>query len=252
MSQAKTIPTVAQAHHAIAYDILLKLYQPPIGNVRFDAMTRTKVTEGLVAALDAEGIKKYTNWLISFIIQGDQPSILQTNGAEDDADMEEEEENADAQAKLVENRRLWAIDQLGLLIRKHAKALPVDTEAATALSSPEYSWITRILQFLIVSGFTKVLKTTKKSDIEALRYKSEEPFSNSLQASIRSRFFAALSHLVTANTKCRSEPWVKMSLDTLFALQKDTKHVSPLTSEETVENVKPAVKLLSRVKTLVS
>lgn len=212
-----------------------------------------------MAALDNDGIKKYTNWLISLIIDGDLPSVAQNGTIGEDEmaeDDDEDEEASETKAKNTENRRLWAIDQLGLLVRKHAKALPIETTTsdakAAALSTPEYSWINRVLQFFIVHGFTNVLKTTKKSDIEALRLKPEEPFSSSLQQAFRTRFFTALSHLVTVNTKCRSEPWAKQCLNTLLALQKDTKHVSPLTPQETVDTISPATKLLSQVNSLVS
>lgn len=229
---------------------MLKLFNPPVGTIRFDALTRTKTVEGLVAALDVEGIKKYSNWLMTLIIDGDLPSAVKQSDEEDMAE-DEDEEDTENKTKDVENRRLWAIDQLGLLVRKHTKALPLETEAK-ALTTPEYSWITRVLQFLIVHGFTKVLKTTKKSDIEALRQKPEEPFSINLQQAFRSRFFAALSHLITVNTKCRSEPWAKQCLNTLLALQKDTKHVSPLTPQESVDSIAPAVKLLTQINSLVS
>ena len=171
--------------------------------------------------------------------------------AEEDADMaDDDEEASEVKAKALENRRLWAIDQLGLLIRKHTKALPLESDA-TQLATPEYSWITRILQFMLVHGFTKVLKTTKKSDIEGLRYKPAEPFSASFQQAVRSRFFSALAHIITVNTKCRSEPWTKQCFDTLLALQKDTKHVSPIVSQEVADSSESTIKLLAQVKSLV-
>jgi DNA polymerase phi len=224
----------------------MALYRGPVGNILFDSMTRTKTAEGVVAALDLDGIKKYTNWLTSYIIAGD------SSDASTDADMaEDDEEETESNVKEVENRRAWAIDQLVLLIRKHTKALPLDTPASVT-SIPEQQWIAKILQFLIVHGFTKVLKTTKKSDLEALRNKPEEPFSDNLQQVFRARFFSSLSHLINVNTKCRSEPWTKYSLDTLLALHKDTKHVTSLIEEETMEEISVSVKLLSQTSGIVS
>lgn len=205
--------------------------------------------EGVVAALDVDGIRKYSLWLMEFVIEGDMPNP--TAVAEDDADMAHDDtEAAETQARAIEFRRLWAIDQLGLLIRKHVKALPLDFNASQ-LSSPEYAWITRILCFMLVHGFTKVMKTTRKSNIEALKYKPDEAFSSSFQQALRSRFFTALSHIITANTKCRSEPWTRQCFDTLLAIQNDTKHVSPLVSQETIESSISAVKLLSQIQSLV-
>lgn len=247
--QAKVIPEVVHKKQSAAFDILLRLYRPPIGNIRFDAMTHTKVVEGVVSALDLEGIKKYTTWLMEFVIEGDMPASNRVD--EDDADMaDEDEEAAEAKAKALEYRRLWAIDHLVLLVRKHSTALPVEMKDIQ-LSSPEYAWITRILQFMLVHGFTRVMKTTKKSTVEALRYKPDEAFSASFQQALRSRFFAALSHIVTVNTKCRSEPWTRQCFDTLLALQNDTKHVSLLTDQEAIENATSAAKLLSRIQFLV-
>lgn len=238
-----------QTKQSAAFDVLLNLFQPPVGTIRFDAMTRTKTVEGLVAALDLDGIKKYTTWLFTFVIDGDMPS--QSGASEEDAEMDADDDaEEETKAKSLEYRRLWAIDQLGLLVRKHAKALPLEAESGVP-ASPEYTCITRILQFMLVHGFTKVLKTTKKSDIEALRFKPQEPFSTSFQQAVRSRFFSALSHIITVNTKCRSEPWIQQCLNTLLALQKDTKHVSPLASQDAIDSSSSTVKLLSQVKSLV-
>lgn len=207
------------------------------------------MVEGVVAALDLEGIKKYTSWLFAFIIEGDMPAS--SRKVEDDAEMaDEDEELADAKAKALEYRRLWAVDQLVLLVRRHQKALPLETKDVQ-LSAPEYAWTTRILQFMLVHGFTKVMKTTKKSNIEALKYKPDEAFSPSFQQSLRSRFFAALSHVVTVNTKCRSEPWTRQCFDTLLALQQDTKHVTPLASQEAIETSVTASKMVARLQTMV-
>lgn len=243
--QVKAIPAVLQRVPEASFDTLLTLYRGPVGTIRFDTITRSKTSETIVASLDAAGIKKYSAWLMQLIVDGKLPGSSDDLNEEvvNDMDVDEDE---DTNAKETDRRRSWAIDQLLLLVRKHAKPLTAEVTKAP-LSTAEHSWVWVIVQFLLVNGFFNVLKATKKSEFEALRYKPEAPFSAATQQNFRSRFFSALSHLIAINGKCRGEIWSKQSLETLLALQKDTKHVTPLTSVDDAQETQGVVRLLPRI-----
>ena len=138
---------------------------------------------------------------------------------------------------------MWAMDQLLLLVRKHAK--PV-IDAATS------TWTVPILQFLALHGFFSLRKSTKKTSLEALRSKPLTPFGPVLQSAFRSRFFSCVTHLVTISPKCNGVYWTTQAVETFSMFENDTKHVSALTSDAAAEERKGIQKMLVKIRGMVS
>ena len=236
---ARAIPEAVKAKPEIGLPVLMRLFESRYGTFRFDASTRTKTVEGIVANLDDGGVQRYSSWLMRLIVE---PSSL-SNQAEENEDMEVDgQAGIEAQRKSLEGKRSWAIDQLLLLVRKHSTALP--QEAGATL--PE--WTTRILQFLALHGFFTLQKSSKKASLEALRNKPEPPLSPAAQSLCSSRLFSAIAHLVTINSRCKGEAWTRKTLDIVQALEGDNKHVSPLGSTDSSAEREPLYRALTRVQ----
>ena len=91
---AQTISSVAQLKPQTAFPILMRLLSPPHGNFTFDALTKTKTVDGVVAALDNEkGVKTYGDWLMRVIIEATQEAnASESDGMEYDEKDEEHSE----------------------------------------------------------------------------------------------------------------------------------------------------------------
>lgn len=201
----------------------------PAGSIRFDAATRTKTVEGIVAVLDDAGVQQYITWLEQFILHQSAQDTDDIDGADGVNGDHENSESMAVDTKAVDGRRAWAIDQMLLLARRHFQSVVqsgVQMDAAPSERHP--SWLLRILNFMATHGFFLVRKTSKKSNNAALKDLPSVPFSTSTQSVFRSRLFSTLSHLVSVSAKCSGQYWSSKILETLRALGRDDKHVQPL------------------------
>ena len=219
----------AQARPAMALPILMRFVRQSDELRRFDAISGTKTIEGLVAALDASGISQYTIWLISHIMSY-VPLKTAEDGQSDDAE-------GSQQTRGLENSRAWAIDQLLLLVRRHAQPAPA---AAISPDAASQAWVSQSLQLFATHGFFTVLKTSKKSSNAALRSRPTFAFSPATMTVFRSRLYSALAHLVTISPKCAGASYVQPVSSTLQELAKDDKHVTPI-SVETLSSMDRAI-----------
>ncbi|EJD46060.1 hypothetical protein AURDEDRAFT_63592 [Auricularia subglabra TFB-10046 SS5] len=180
------------------------------GNRQFDQITRTKTVESILSSMNASGIQEYVDHLLGQI--GDA--------------------EADSDAKSIEFKRLWIIDQLAILVRNGA--VPKDDAC-----------VKTILDFFVVHGFFELKKKSAKSSIACLCHVPEPPFSDELRKECRSRLLAALADLLTftSNKKASEdtpvrqpgyaqdgELWLTKVWNTVSELEKDTKHVAPARS----------------------
>lgn len=235
----RSLSEVVRAKPSIGLPVLMRLFAGEQG-YRFDALTRTKTVEGIVGALDATSAQQYSSWLMAAVVD----PLAEASSDGGDAGQMAVDDQADAfeQAKVIEAKRSWAIDQLLLLVRKHSVALPA--EAASA----QPSWTVDILNFFAVHGFFSVQKASKKASISALHSKPEPALSTLTPSLCASRLFSAISHLVNVNPRCRAQTWTHTVLDTLQSLEKDEKHVSALFNPEDAAARQPVLKALARVK----
>lgn len=239
------MPTTVSAKPEMAYPLLMSLFKKPYGNIRFDAVTRSKTVEAIVAALPEDDIEKYVAWLSTFIVEAGASN--DNEDAEDEySDTDALDDTADKVEKSVATNRAWAIDQMLLIIRK--KATPfIKADATEALPG----WMVRILDFFIVHGFFSLQKPAKKSPIAAMHEKPTTTISPATQSVFRARFFSALTHLLSINPRCRSQVWTAKALSTVRALQQDEKHLKCLVSQDTLDEVKSLLSLHDQVAKLV-
>ncbi|TFK46446.1 hypothetical protein OE88DRAFT_1667862 [Heliocybe sulcata] len=171
------------------------------GSRQFDKLTRTKTVEGILASMDAEGIKAYIDHLLEQVD-------------------EEVTERTDIQA--LNARRSWIIDQLAALVRNGA--IPKQDD-----------WISAVLEWLTVHGLFEVKKKADKSPFRAVRSVPKPPLSDELREACRARLLSCLADLVGSSTHKKTDSakavsdghtWVAKTLDVIGALEKDKKHVS--------------------------
>lgn len=159
------------------------------GRPDFDRVTKTKTVEGIMGSLSVDGVEKYVAYLENVLV------------SEDDGGLDE--------------RRTWALDQMLALARNGA--VPRAD-----------SWITRVLDALLVHGFFLIRKADKRSKIVALRAVPKPPLSDVVAATARARFFSALVE-VTAHkedgkegTDSAGKLWLTRALDTMATLEKSS------------------------------
>ena len=236
---ARTIPGAVKAKPEMGVPVLMRLFEGEHGTFRFDALTHTKTVESIVASLDELRVQEYSSWLMHQVIEPD----TRANGIEGDDAMDiDGQADIEMQRKASDSKRSWAIDQLLLLIRKHSTALPQE------VTSQLPDWTVRIVEFLALHAFFTLQKASKKSSVEALRRKPEPPLSSAVQSLCASRLFSAVAHLVTINPRCKGQVWTKKVLETLQALEADTKHVSPLFDAASGTERQPLLQALARVQ----
>lgn len=235
---ARSLPEIVKTKPHIGLPVLRRLLQGEQAAYRFDSHTRTKTVEGIVGALDNAGVQEYCKWLMDVVVD---PTSDEAEDATDGMDVDGQKDPAD-QAKAVESKLNWAVDQLLLLVRKHCPVLPQNASSA----GPD--WAISILDFFALHGFYNLQKASKKAGISAMHRKPEPALSADTHAICASRLSSALAHLVSVNPRCRAQLWTSRVLATLHQLETDSKHVSPLFTDESKEARQPALKALAKVK----
>ncbi|KAG8686030.1 DNA-directed DNA polymerase, partial [Ceratobasidium sp. 395] len=214
--QASEIVKAVERHPDIGFSLVAYL-QGAHGNQQFDRITRTKTVETILASTDIEGVKKYTESLL-------------TQFRENDANVDPSEQDT---------KRRYVVEQLSALMRNGS--IPKDDE-----------WVTSILEFLIVHGMFIVTKKNKAGALSILHHTIKPPLSDSLRSTYRAKLLTILGDL-TSQTKVvkdvsgqatritssttSGELWVVKALKTIETLEQDTIHVSPLNAADDTEKV---------------
>ncbi|KAI0654742.1 DNA polymerase phi-domain-containing protein [Cubamyces menziesii] len=227
---ATDIQNVVKGNPRIGFSLILQLTGVN-GSRQFDKLTKTKTVESILTSMDNEGIKSYIDYLLKQV--DDEPSS----------------ETTDIQA--LNTRRAWVIEQLAALIRNGA--IPKDD-----------AWIQTILDWLTVHGLFIPTKRSEKSAILALRSVPTPAFSEELRKNCRDRLLGCLAELTaqaalvkegdkTAKVAAVASDgrfWVSRVLSTIEELEKDSKHVRPLSEvdEDDAELRQKARQVLARLK----
>ncbi|EJF62593.1 hypothetical protein DICSQDRAFT_135562 [Dichomitus squalens LYAD-421 SS1] len=230
---ATDLQNVVKGNPTIGFSLILQLTGVH-GSRQFDRLTKTKTVESILTSMDEAGIQSYIDYLLKQV--HDEPSAS--------ADAE-----TDIQA--VNTRRAWVIDQLAALVRNGA--IPKSD-----------AWIQTILDWLAVHGLFIIAKKSEKSAISALRSVPSPAFSEELRGNCRERLLACLADLTVQTTLIKEDTksskvaavasdgrfWVSRVLSTIAELEKDVKHVKPLSEvdEEEAEQRQKAREVLARLK----
>ena len=124
--QANSLLTLATSHPTIGLTLVLQLIGRH-GSRQFDQITKTKTVETLLSKVDFEGVRQYVSFLEGQFAGGEETA-----------------------ATALEGQRLWALAQLGALVRN--TAIPRDDE-----------WVCRILDLFVVNGFGPATSVKKAS-----------------------------------------------------------------------------------------
>ncbi|OCF44480.1 DNA polymerase phi subunit [Kwoniella heveanensis CBS 569] len=229
---AKRVQEVTKENPKVGFTLLSQLVGKH-GRQDFDKVTKTKTVENIMGSLNAEGVKDFVAYLQEVILVGG--------------------DNLDNAR--IEERRLWALDQLLALCRNGS--VPKDD-----------AWISSLIDFLLVHGFFLVRKADKKSKIGALHTTPKPALSESTAAVCRARLASCLVELTTASVSQRGSDenktrqqgcdvsgklWLRRALETLSALEGNKKHVELMTdADEEIKAIRNAavstVTALEKVK----
>ncbi|CAE6491505.1 unnamed protein product [Rhizoctonia solani] len=227
---ASEIVKAVERNPSVGFSLVTHL-QGTHGNQQFDRITRTKTIETILASTDIEGVRKYTNSLISQL----------GGSAESDVDPSEQD-----------SKRRYVFEQLAALMRHGS--IPKDDE-----------WVNSILELFILHGFFTVTKKNKNSEIGLLHHVTKPPLSDTLRSACRSKLFTILGDLCSQTKVVKGESgestrvtssatdgqlWIAKAANIVEALEQDAAHVSPLaeTEEEVVALRARARKVLKAVR----
>lgn len=222
MSAARVVQEQVKANPAAGITLLSQLVGKH-GRPDFDRVTKTKTVESIMANLTPEGASEYVAYL-------EQVALGSDTDKSDAAGLEE--------------RRVWALDQLVALCRN--RSVPKTDD-----------WVARVLDFLLVHSFFIVRKADKKSSNKALHSVPKPPFSEATAAAARSRFASAIIDVTAAapkdgraqGTDAAGKLWLTRALETIATLENDKKHVEVMSdADDEIKAIRTAArKVLSSI-----
>lgn len=195
------------------------------GSQNFDRLTGTKTIEGLLSAMDAQGVKEYVQWTVELIATSSEDS-----------------------------KRRWGLDQLLTLVRN--TAVPTDDECIRDIL--QYLCATGFFEWK--KGVTK-----DGGALGLLKQEPKPAFSDASRGLARSRLFSCLTELIertttvvsgTNQTKGRraqgvdsqGRPWLSIGWDLLQSLAKRTSCFSPVTPDSVQQAASAGAPLLEKVQ----
>ncbi|ADV20875.1 DNA-directed DNA polymerase, putative [Cryptococcus gattii WM276] len=225
---AKKVQEIIKENPKVGFTLLSQLVGKH-GRPDFDKVTKTKTVESIMGKLNEEGVKDFVNFLKETILGASH-------------------ENLDT-ARLTE-RRSWALDQIQALCRNGS--VPKDD-----------TWVSPLLDFLLVHGFFIIRSANKKSPISAIHSVPALPLSENTSSACRAKFFACALELTTASiprksgsevSKARQQGcdasgrlWLRRAVDIVSILVQDKKHVEVIAdADEEIKSIRnTALKSLS-------
>lgn len=154
MALAKQVQDSVKQNPTMGFTLLSTLVGKG-GRPDFDKVTKTKTVESIMGSLTAEGVGKYAEYLMQVVVGPEQHHgyVTCTTRCVDVYVLADESCSADASG--LEERRVWALDQLLAIFRNGA--IP-----------KQDSWVATVLDFLLLHSFFVVRKADKKSNIIAV------------------------------------------------------------------------------------
>ncbi|KAL7413375.1 DNA polymerase phi-domain-containing protein [Mrakia frigida] len=225
LSIAKLVQTITVTNPAVGFTLVSQLLGKN-GNQNFDKITKTKTVSGILSSLSVEGVREYVVYL--------KGVVYNSLGASEEFDL-----------KRIEARRTWAFDQMLALIKNGS--IP-----------KEDTWVLSIIEFFVLHGLFAIKQANKKSTFVHLQSLPTPSLSDSLHAVCRTRLSSVLGELTSESSLIKDAEgktsrvhgsdstgtlWISRALDIVYALEKDTKHVTLVTEEEGLaEDIKVARK----------
>ncbi|KAK0210612.1 DNA polymerase phi-domain-containing protein [Desarmillaria ectypa] len=146
------------------------------GSRQFDQLTKTKTVESILSSMNADGITRYVDHLIS---------QFNGNGCVDKDD-----------AEGLNARRSWVMDQLVALIKNGS--IPKRDD-----------WIRQIFEWFVVNGFFIVRNPAKQNSYRGTDCVLKPPLSDALRLYSRNRLLSCLSDLTSQTVTITNEDGTK-------------------------------------------
>lgn len=184
----------------------------------FDRLTKSKTIERLVALIPVGSLGKPAQIFIDFFERAEQLEEAATKGKESDSESEEVEK------KKADGQRVWALDNLLLLLRSHKNTISSDDSSSVAED---------IVQFLIQKGF----------------FVSNPPLSTNIVEAAKARLNSIMSLLVT-RPRNDSSSWPYLAVSYIVSQEQKG---APLINEfeegdELLKAKEKAVKTLEKIR----
>ncbi|KAI0781313.1 DNA polymerase phi-domain-containing protein [Trametes elegans] len=247
---ATDIQSVVKGNPRIGFSLILQLTGVN-GSRQFDKLTKTKTVESILTSMDDEGIQSYIDYLLEQVDDEPSSDAYGISSRAPVASIADRPYPCRTDIQALNTRRAWVIDQLAALVRNGA--IPKSD-----------AWIQTIVDWLAVHGLFIVSKKSEKSAIRALRAVPTPAFSEELRKNCRDRLLGCLAELTAQTTVVKGNDkaakvaaaasdgrfWVSRVLETIEQLEKDSKHVRPLSEvdEDEAELRQKAHQLLARLK----
>jgi DNA polymerase phi len=220
-----TLLELAQERPQIALPLVMQLLGK-YGHFKFDSLTKTKTVEGILASLTLEGTESFISYLTSIFFT---PSLLAGEKGDDDA-------------RGHEGARLWAVEQLYLLIR-------------TSKIVKNQRWVLKVITFMIAYGFFNILSKDGEN-IKPLTVSAV------VQVSLREKVVSSLGYLhsivlkdgekvLPAGELANGKTWTITFAEVMSSMQNNKKVYSLIgdTSDDRLKALKSAFAMISEIET---
>ncbi|KAG0705011.1 DNA polymerase phi-domain-containing protein [Suillus ampliporus] len=209
----KDIQNFVQQNPDLGYTLILQLTGIH-GSQQFDKLTRTKTVESILSRMDGDGIMKYIQSLLEQMDEFDNDTIAE------------------------EAKKIWIADQFAALVRNGAIPKRED-------------WIQLVLNWFAVQGLYVVKRKSTKGLLAALRVTPSSLTSDDFRRTCRSKLLSCLADLTPPPTasqkgdkapkegtiKVDDESWISKVFTVVSQLDKDSKHVTPLSEPSQEEQL---------------
>ncbi|KAG2157394.1 DNA polymerase phi-domain-containing protein [Suillus clintonianus] len=208
----KDIQNFVQQNPDLGFTLILQLTGIH-GSQQFDKLTRTKTVESILSKMDGDGIMKYIQSLLEQMDESDNDIVAE------------------------ENKKIWIADQFAALVRNGAIPKRED-------------WIQLILNWFAVQGLYVVKRKSAKGLLAALHVTPSNLPSEDFRRICRGKLLGCLADLTpppTASpkgdkapkegTKVDDESWISKIFTVVNQLDKDSKHVTPLSEPSQEEQL---------------
>jgi DNA polymerase phi len=206
----KDIQDFVQQNPELGYTLILQLTGIH-GSQQFDKLTKTKTVESILSRMDSDGIMKYIQSLLEQMDESNNDAVIE------------------------EAKKMWIADQFTALIRNGAIPKRED-------------WIQVILNWFAVQGLYLVKRKSTKGLLAALHVTPPSIVSENFRRICRGKLLGCLADLTPSTVSQKGdkvpkdgtvddESWISKVFTVINHLDKDSKHVTPLSEPSQEEQV---------------